>query len=315
MRIKSHIRNLLNSRSIYRERKIVSFIKESGFFDEAWYLESYLDVKLAGINPIRHYIRHGASEGRDPSPSFSTKGYLDTYSDVANSGINPLLHFTRHGQFEGRAPKPVVAQPSPVAIAPVNEEKKTVFKKRRYLAVFASYNKDGRILPYVEHYLSELAKHAKIIFVSDNNISRSELNKIKPYISAAICQRHGEYDFGSYKRGIDYAREHGLFDRQHALILCNDSCVGPLYDLQPTLVDMERRKVDFWGITHSTFAKPHLQTYFLLFHRNVFQSDAFKEFFNSIERKENVSQVVLAYEIELTDVLNKAGFKWSSLRA
>jgi hypothetical protein len=71
-------------------------------FDAAWYLVTYPDVAAAGVNPLEHYLRHGAAEGRDPGPLFSTRWYLEAYPDVAAAGVNPLEHYLRRGAAEGR---------------------------------------------------------------------------------------------------------------------------------------------------------------------------------------------------------------------
>jgi len=55
------------------------------------------------MNPVEHYVRHGWREGRDPSPSFITRGYLSANPDVAAAGDNPLLHYILHGKAEGRS--------------------------------------------------------------------------------------------------------------------------------------------------------------------------------------------------------------------
>jgi O-antigen biosynthesis protein len=65
-------------------------------FDGDWYLATYPDVARAGLDPLSHYLEHGAAEGRDPGPSFSTRGYLRSYPDVAALGVNPLLHYVRN---------------------------------------------------------------------------------------------------------------------------------------------------------------------------------------------------------------------------
>ena len=77
-------------------------ITRSGLFDKNWYLANNPDVAQSGLDPIKHYVRYGAREGRDPSPSFSTRGYLSNYLDVAAAGANPLEHFIRRGAKEGR---------------------------------------------------------------------------------------------------------------------------------------------------------------------------------------------------------------------
>ena len=49
------------------------FILTSGYFDLSWYLNVYEDVRNAGTDPIWHYIKHGAGEGRNPSQYFLTR--------------------------------------------------------------------------------------------------------------------------------------------------------------------------------------------------------------------------------------------------
>jgi|GEM_PF-5478824 len=77
-------------------------IRESGLFDTPWYLERNPDVAKADIDPILHYVRCGAAEGRDPSPWFSTLSYLNRNPDVVKEGVNPFYHYICHGTTEGR---------------------------------------------------------------------------------------------------------------------------------------------------------------------------------------------------------------------
>ena len=76
-------------------------IASSSLFDAHWYLKQYSDVAAAKFDPALHYLRHGASEGRDPSALFSTRAYLDLYPSVAQSRINPLVHYERDGRKRG----------------------------------------------------------------------------------------------------------------------------------------------------------------------------------------------------------------------
>lgn len=76
--------------------------RESGLFDEAWYLSRYPDVKASGAEPIEHFLIFGGAERRDPGPKFNTTEYLRLNPDVATSNVNPLLHYLRHGAHEGR---------------------------------------------------------------------------------------------------------------------------------------------------------------------------------------------------------------------
>tara|TARA_B100001146_G_scaffold209819_1_gene207130 strand:- start:544 stop:1029 length:486 start_codon:yes stop_codon:yes gene_type:complete len=95
----------------YRRFRMRKNLAQSGLFDAAWYLRRYPDVGAAGVNPVDHYLMHGASEMRDPSPYFSTASYLLMYPDVRASGINPLLHYLQFGYDELRHIMPSTIAP------------------------------------------------------------------------------------------------------------------------------------------------------------------------------------------------------------
>lgn len=90
--------------------------------------------------------------------------------------------------------------------------------------VFAHYDKYNSIQEYVLYYLKELRKVADtIIFVSDSNLPESEISKVQPLVKLVIATPHGEYDFGSYKRGFSH-----IPDDTDELIFANDSCIGTI---------------------------------------------------------------------------------------
>jgi hypothetical protein len=79
----------------------VELVRASKWFDAEWYATEYPDVANSGIDPAEHYLRHGAPEGRDPGPQFSTEAYLRDHPALAETGANPLLHFLRSGRDRG----------------------------------------------------------------------------------------------------------------------------------------------------------------------------------------------------------------------
>ena len=100
------VRSYLNKRKTARKlRRKISVIRKSGLFDEQWYLKAYSDVARSGMDPIRHYLKFGAEEGRDPSLKFDTRYYQHTNPDVARLSVNPLIHYISHGKAEGRRPR------------------------------------------------------------------------------------------------------------------------------------------------------------------------------------------------------------------
>jgi hypothetical protein len=65
-----------------RQHLDATAIAFGGGFDAQWYRQNYPD--LAGTaDPLMHFIRHGASEGRDPSPAHPTSRNLRAALDEA----------------------------------------------------------------------------------------------------------------------------------------------------------------------------------------------------------------------------------------
>lgn len=89
-----------------RLKREMQLIGESSLFDSAWYLATYPDVAEAGIDPVEHYLKAGAGEGRNPGPEFDTAWYVTLHADVVESGLNPLVHYICFGRSEQRLLKP-----------------------------------------------------------------------------------------------------------------------------------------------------------------------------------------------------------------
>ena len=89
------------------EAELVANYLSTRLFDEAWYRARYLDVGVAGIDPLLHFVRFGIAERRQPNPYFDGDWYLANNTDVANLNLDPLVHYARHGDAEGRRPHPL----------------------------------------------------------------------------------------------------------------------------------------------------------------------------------------------------------------
>jgi hypothetical protein len=98
-----------NATAASRLAEEIELLHNSPLLDAVWYRQTYVDVRDTPIDVARHYVEHGAGEGRDPGPLFDTKFYLRRYPDVRASGKNALVHFLRTGAGEGRVPHPQAA--------------------------------------------------------------------------------------------------------------------------------------------------------------------------------------------------------------
>ena len=189
--------------------------------------------------------------------------------------------------------------------------------------VFAHYDKNNLIEDYVFYYIKALKESGcDVVFVSCRELVQSELKKLGGLIIHSICEKHDEYDFGSYKRGFNYLKT--FLNNYDELIFANDSCYGPIYPISKVFDKMEKEDCDFWGITKNNFGykksighlfakRPHIQSYFITFKKNVFESEVFEKFMASIEHQASKKLIVSKYEIGLTEALLENGFKFATL--
>lgn len=255
-------------------------IGQSGVFDVHYYLEQYPDVAESGADPIRHYLRHGVREGRNPCAYFDTNYYLKHNPDVARRRLNPLLHFCRSGWKELRNPHrdfdvwwywsthldPAHDDINPLAhYLAIGREQgletrpgRNVSqragagwcldqdKQVRRICLFAGYDPDGLVDDYVVDYLRELSRHADIHYMADCEMQPGELDKISAFVRTASAQRHGEYDFGSYSRLATLVGWEAI-EQYDELILANDSCYL-LRGLDGVFSRMDGMPCDWWGM-------------------------------------------------------------------
>ncbi|MDR3536243.1 MAG: hypothetical protein P4L71_07060 [Acetobacteraceae bacterium] len=86
----------------------IAELAASRLVDAAWYRAQNPDIVAAGLDPVVHFVRYGAQEGRAPNRYFNTAWYVAQNPDIVAAGLNPLVHYLRHGDLEGRRPHPLV---------------------------------------------------------------------------------------------------------------------------------------------------------------------------------------------------------------
>ena len=89
-----------------REKREAFEIRESGLFAEFYYQVTYPDIGGSGLDPVTHYVRHGALEGRNPNPLFHTQYYTEKYLGRDVQLRNPLVHYIRNAVSELPSPNP-----------------------------------------------------------------------------------------------------------------------------------------------------------------------------------------------------------------
>lgn len=179
------------------------------------------------------------------------------------------------------------------------------------ICIFAGYSKTREIEPYVEYFLQKLKEvTTKIVYVSDCEISN--LDRLSALVDGALCERHQEYDFGSYKRGFHYAEKRGWLNDADELVFCNDSCYGPIWSLKEVFQEESNKDCDFWGFLKCGDCRIHIQSFFMVFKRNVFLHPSFINFVNSFTHQDSFWGYVDNYERRFTEILANEGFSFDA---
>ena len=142
-------------------------------------------------------------------------------------------------------------------------------EKIKRACVFSHFDKHNNVDEYVYYYLQSLLSVAKkIIFVTVVDISINDINKLEKLGIEVIKRKNVGYDFYSYKIGIDTLNL-AQFDE---LIICNDSVYGPITPIETVFETMAPLKCDFWGITGNSTISYHIQSYFIVYRKDILNS-------------------------------------------
>ena len=184
--------------------------------------------------------------------------------------------------------------------------------------IFAMYSSNGLIESSTIDYLKELKKYSDyMVVIGDCPIFESEIKKIQPYINSYVFKKHGEYDFGSYKRGFSILKSEKVLSKIDNLVFANDS----VDYLGESLKDFfEQMKLhDFFGLTLNNYGyskdlksyipAPHLQSFLITISSNIFKERFFSNFLNSVKKERVKEKIIYKYEMGLSRIILENGFK------
>ena len=187
------------------------------------------------------------------------------------------------------------------------------------LTIFVHYDPDNIISENDVKYVERLREiSSKLIFVTNSLLPELEKNKVKPLVQEIMERDNNGYDFGAWKDAI--LKEMDSINEYDELVLTNNSLILTKIPFEAMFDTMEKQKVDFWGVTefpylpngefiNKSYIPKHIQSYFQVFTKNAFTSDAFIDFWRTTGYYNDYQEVVGNQETQLTEILEKAGLK------
>ena len=180
------------------------------------------------------------------------------------------------------------------------------------LSIFVHHDKYDMIDDYVVYWLKTMNKLSDIIFVSNNDLPETEINKIKYYTIKNIVGNHGGVANVSLKKSFMYAFDNNLLEKYDWLFIISDSIYGPFFDIEPFIKRQEQKENVAYGFTLNFTNTDyfHIQSTFLAIPKNIFIDNKFYNFLNEIDAipKDKKSQIYKG-EIALSKLIRDMGCK------
>lgn len=179
------------------------------------------------------------------------------------------------------------------------------------LFLFAGFSPDGVIDSALIHHIRTLSLFGDVIVAMDNKSNKREVRKIRRYVMVPLVMKHGEYDFGSYKRAFQYVKKKDILQNYEYIYLVNDSVFGPMFSPKKLIHKMERIPKDAVGMIRSVH-KTHsfMESWFVRVNQKIFMSPWFDEFLANVKREDDKSEITVKYEHGLTNLINSHRCSW-----
>ena len=186
------------------------------------------------------------------------------------------------------------------------------------ILLYVHFNKYKRVSNHVFYQLEQLKPlFSKILFISNSHIEEAIKKKLHDEfgISNVLERDNQGYDFAAWRDGMSAIgfEELKTYD---SLTIMNDTCFGPLWDLEAIYKRFEDdTQVDFWGMTNfrkTKYFEEHLQSYFVTFKQQILRSISFQEFWEQVKDFTDVQDVIDHYETKFTQYFTEAGFTYQA---
>lgn len=140
--------------------------------------------------------------------------------------------------------------------------------------------------------------------MSNSRLSKESTRQLLSVCHEVHVRSNTGFDFAAWR---DVILKEDMQEWQEILLL-NSSVVGPLFSLSPIFQEMENRSCDFWGLTQSRFVRPHIQSYFMCFRKELIRSHVWSHFWSTVRDESRKWDVISKYEVRFKAILENHEF-------
>ncbi len=195
-------------------------------------------------------------------------------------------------------------------------------KNVKRLAVFFFFDEKGIVDDYIIYLLNDLKQNIdELLFVSNGKLCEEGRAKVIKLTNNILERENKGFDVWAYKEGIEYYGWDKLANYDE-IILLNYTIFGPLFPFKMMFDEMNKRDLDFWGITkhHKVdfdafgtckygYIPEHIQSSFLVIRNHLLTSNDYQSFWNNMPMINSYADSVGLYEAIFTKDFMEMGYK------
>lgn len=194
-------------------------------------------------------------------------------------------------------------------------------KDIKRLVIYFFYDADGIVDRYVPYMLEDIKRNCSEIFVVCNGKltpeGRATFKKLTPNV---MVRENTGFDVWAYKTALEHYGWDKLAEYDE-VVLMNFTMFGPLYPFSEMFEEMNRRDVDFWGITkhHKVdfdvfntckykYIPEHIQSSFIAIRKSLISSLEYQKMWEEMPMIHSYAEAVGYYEAIFTKDFTDKGF-------
>lgn len=190
---------------------------------------------------------------------------------------------------------------------------------KQRLGIYCFYDKYGHAASFIKTFLDDLMDNLDdLVVVVNGQLSDQARQLFSEYTKTIIVRENKGLDVAAYKQAILTLGWEKL-ESYDEVICLNDTVMGPVYPFREMFACMDRKDVDFWGITayagetvDREQIPTHLQAYWHAYRRSLVSSPAFHEYWETMPLWKDYAEVTRKHEMTFTKHFTDLGFTWAS---
>ncbi len=187
------------------------------------------------------------------------------------------------------------------------------------LAIFCFYDRQGHAARFIPRLLDDLMRNVSRLVVVVNGLLDDESREMfGHYTDTIIVRENIGLDIAAYQETMLRIGWSRLTEYDEVICL-NDTCLGPVYPFAEMFRTMDRRPVDFWGITayagetvNGEDIPTHIQSYWHAYRRSLVSSSEFQSYWQNMPVFHDYAQATRKHEMTFTKHFEDLGFTWDS---